>query len=223
MKTFIAITFTDNTYDLLDACINSLLMSPLKKEIHVFDATVEGTGSDVKAFFRSYANYGVFLHRVKAAKNLRSNNLCKNRAMLDSIHLYKHKSGFDAYIHINPNMFFKGHALQILSDYAQLYSCISPVVENHSGIEIVDGIADRRGFNLFAKTLDSISYITGQIEESFAINYKCFALSDRYIKRIGPMPQSNQEPCDFINSVLLEYGNVMPKVNTNMFVHENLY
>ena len=203
MKTLIAITFTDRTYDHLDSCVNSLLMSPLKKEIHVFDATKDGVNNDVKSFFRAYSKFKVFLHRVKPAKNLPNDIARKNRAILDSIHLYKAKSGFLSYIHINPNLFFKGHSLQILSDNAQLYSCVSPVIENKKGMEIKDGIADRWGFSVFDKGNLDFSYTTGQIEESFAVNHKCFCISDRYIRKLGRLWQSQQETDLYINSILL--------------------
>jgi hypothetical protein len=223
MKAFIAITFTDNEYDFLDLCVNNILMSPVTKEVHVFDATTSGVENDVKAFFRSYNKFKVFLHRVKAAKNLKGYNACKNRALLESIHLYKAKRGFHSYVHINPNLFFKGHSLQILIDQSQLYSCVSPVIVANNEIQVVDGIADRWGFNIFNKALDSISFITGQVEESFAINHKCFGLSNRYIRRIDKLWQSDQEPNDYINQVLYEYGHLLPKVDTNTFVYENLY
>lgn len=198
-------------------------MSPLAKEIHVFDATKDGVPSPVKAFFRSYSKFKVHLHRVKAAKNLPDNLARKNRAILDSILLYKAKSGSLAYVHINPNIFFKGHALQILSDNAQLYSCVSPVIENIKGLEVLDGVADRWGFNIYDKGAECLSLVTGQVEETFAINHKCFAISDRYIRKIGKIWQSQQETNKYINSILVEYGNMMPRVDTNVFVHEELY
>lgn len=223
MKTFVAITFTDNTYDVLDSCVNSLLMSPVRKEIHVFDATKDGVENDVKSFFRSYSKFKVFLHRVKPARNLPDDNSRKNAAILASIHQFKAKSGFSTFIHVNPNLFFKGHGLQILSDQAEVYSCVSPIVENKLGIEIMDGVADRFGFNVYTQGLESLSFATGQIEESFAINHKCFALSKRYVDRIGKLWQSLVPPNDYVNAILIEYGNIMPKVDTNSFIHENLY
>ena len=137
--------------------------------------------------------------------------------------MYKLKSGFVSYIHINPNIIFPGQSLQILSDNAQLYNCVSPVIENLHGLEVLDGIASRFDFDIYSKEVASVGFISGKIEETFAINHKCFALSDRYIRKTGKLWQSSVEPNDYISSIFVEYGGTMPKVDTYSFVHEELY
>ena len=223
MKTYIAITVCDKTYNYIDNCLNGLLLAALHKEIHIFDATENGLPKEVLNFCKLYNRFGVFVHRVKAAKGLKTYNSRKNRAILDSIHNYKAKTGFIAYIHINPNILFPDQSLQILSDNSQLYSCLSPIISNINGIEVIDGIASRYDFDIYDKGVSSVIYITGQIEESFAINHKCFALSDRYIKKTGRLWQSSVDPNDYINAVFIEYGIKMPSIDTYTFVHEELY
>lgn len=223
MKPFIAITFTDDTYGVMDSCINSLIQSGVKKDIYVFDATKHGVSGEIKSFFRAYNKYKVFLIRVKAAKNIDTPNGRINRAILEAIFTFKSKANYSNFIHVSPNIFFRGHDLQILNDNAGIYHCLSPVIENSLRLEIRDGISDRYGYNSFSKDLSMLSYITGQVEETFAINYKCFALSRSYTNKIGKMWECYDHPNDFVSSVLFEYGKILPKVDTNTFVHENLY
>jgi hypothetical protein len=198
-------------------------MTPLNKSIYVFDATTNGVDSETKSFLKSYNKFGVFLNRIKPAKKLKTRNRQYNRAIAESLLLFKMKSGYNVYVNVDPNLVFKGHSLQILCGNAALFHSVSPVITNRKGLEVMNGIADRFGYNSYSIDSQTLSFVNGQIEETFSINHKCFALSNQAARRIQYVWESDDTPTDYVNALLFEFSSKIPRVDTNVFVHEELY
>jgi hypothetical protein len=228
MKTYIAITVLnggDSSADELTDCINRLLCTPLSKQIVIYDLTQSGVGREIKALGRSYARYGVILKQIKRASKLKSLNERANFGVAQSLLDFNavRSRTFDCFIHINQNMLFDNFDLQLLADNARFYSALSPVVESFKGLEIWDAVFDRFGVSYSKQTKAPTLFITGAVEESYTLNPKCFALSQRFASRLKNFTVSSREPVDYLNGLIYANTDSMPKLDTNLFVHENLY
>lgn len=229
MKTYIAITLldgSDSRADELTEAINRILLSPLPRVIHVHDLSRAGAGKEIKSLMREYNKYGVFYHRVKmAGKSLESENQRANYGMANMLlHFNQIKSKmFDTLVHITQNMIFSAHDLNLLVNNARLYNAVSPIVENVQGLEIWDAVFDRYGVTYSTKSSAPSFFISGDIQDSFTLNPKCFGLSNRYAKRLKNFTISDREPVSYLNELVYSNTNELPKIDTGLFVHENLY
>ena len=120
-------------------------------------------------------------------------------------------------------MIFSGFDLQILVENAQLYNALSPVIESLDGIEILSALFDRWGAEYFPLDELTTHHITGAIEETYALNPKCFALSRRFAKKLCNFTYSDRDPVHYLNQLVYDNADKYPKVDTQIFVHENLY
>jgi hypothetical protein len=227
MKTYISISLVngDNNYvEELTDVINRIICTPIQKNIIVYDLTEKGFGSGIKALARSYNRYGVIFKRIKRSDGMKENerlNFGIAQSLLD-FNCVKSKV-FDNYVHINQNMQFNNFDLQLLVDNAKFYSALSPVVESINGLEVWGAIFDRYGVEYSKQSSEPSLFITGAVEESYTLNPKCFALSQRYASRLKNFTVSDREPVAYLNSLVYENTNELPKLDTNIFVHENLY
>jgi hypothetical protein len=232
MKNFIAISVTKGggreLEELVEA-INRILCTPLHKDIFIYDVSIEGVHKETEKLLRSYNRYGVFYKRQKKGKSFpdtpEGNNERINfsiaQSLLDFNMIKSNK--YSVYIHLNQNMIFDGFDLQLLADNAQLYSALSPVIENVNGIEILSALFDRWGTEYFPLDELTTYHITGAVEESYTLNPKCFALSKRYANRLRDFTFSHRDPVSYLNELVYNHGGKMPKIDTQLFVHENLY
>jgi len=223
MRSFVAISVLDSNHD-LGECINRLLKSTVQKDIYVYDLTMTGLDSELKRFIKSYNNYRVFLVRVKRASSCKNRNERLNLGMLTSLMAFNRYDKYSSYIHITQGMMIDNKDLNILIDNSKLFHGLSPVIESYNGIEVLKAIYDRYGFEIISLEDGSIHFITGQIEESFALNPKCFALSRLYANKILKFTYSKEDPARYLNKLLIETNTgVTSKVDTNLFIHEHLY
>lgn len=225
MKNFIAITvFDENEPGILNQCINSLLLNPVQKDIFVFDCTRNGIHRELKNLISSYNSLSVFLIREKTAQNDMFNFKRINLGISASLMRFKHGiNKYASYTHIYQNMMFKNYELNTLIKNSQLYNSISPVIESRNGVELLTGNYDRYGVEFFPVGDSVLNFITGDVEDSYALNPKCFSLSNRYARLFRDFYYSDQDPIDYLNSFVYNYTGTKPKVDTNIFVHENLY
>jgi hypothetical protein len=61
------------------------------------------------------------------------------------------------------------------------------------------------------------------IEDSYTINPKCFGLSNQYARKMKNFTVSKREPVDYVNGLMYSNSDQLPKLDTGLFVHENLY
>lgn len=232
MKNFIAISVTNaggREVEELTEAINRILCTPIHKDIFIYDVSIEGISKEMESILRAYSNYGVFYKRQKKCKTLpdtpEGNNQRMNYAIARSLLDFNQiKSGrYAVFVHLNQNMIFDGFDLQVLVDNAQLYSALSPVIENVNGIEILSALFDRWGTEFFPLDELTTYHITGAVEESYTLNPKCFALSKRYANRLRDFTHSGRDPISYLNDLVYNYGGKLPKIDTQIFVHENLY
>ena len=126
-------------------------------------------------------------------------------------------------MHIYQGMMINNNDLKILTENAMLYHGLSPVIESYNGIEVLKGMFDRFAFEVCSLEGEAIHFITGKIEESFALNPKCFILSRAYANKLRSFTYSKKDPIKYLNTVIFNWTSLMPKVDTNTFVHEHLY
>lgn len=226
MKTYIVIPVTDGSDSRvleLNEVLNRIICTPVKKSINIYDLTDNGIGGEMKALLRSYARFGVAVHRVK--RNLETINEKKNFGVTQSLIHFNiiHSKTYDTYVHIDQNVMFSAFDLQLLIDNARLFNAISPVVESVNGLEIWDAVFDRYGVTYPQKDNKPSFFVNGQIEESFALNPKCFALSARCAHRLKNFRVSDRNCVEWLNGQVYENANELPKIDNSLFVHENLY
>jgi len=228
MKTYIAISLINGDNDCSDELtdvINRILCTPIQKTIAVYDLSKNGIGSDIKALLRSYARYGVIFKSIKRASKFNTDNERMNFGIAQSLLDFNsvRSKTFDTFVHINQNMQFGDFDLQLLVGNARFYSAVSPIVESVKGLEVWSAMFDRYGVSFSTQSNSPSYFITGAVEESYTLNPKCFALSQRYASRIKNFTVSEREPVEYLNGLIYNNTNEMPKLDTNVFVHENLY
>ncbi len=224
MRAFIAISVLDSHHDLGEA-INRLLKSPISKDIYIFDLTPNGLDKELKRFVKSYNDLRVFLFRIKRAGKVSSRNERANLGIAESLLKFNSikSEKYSSYTHIYQGMLFENNDLQILTDSARVYHGLSPVIESYNGIEVLNAMFDRFGMEVYDLEGGSIHFITGQVEESYALNPKCFALSKAYANKLCNFTYSDQDPDRYLNTLVFNNTSFTPKVDTRLFVHEHLY
>jgi hypothetical protein len=228
METYIAITITDGadgkSDELLDT-LNRLIMSPLPKSIMIYDLSKLGVCKEMRSIFNEYRKYGVLYNRIKLASSRKTEQERFNLGIAESLLHFNHikSKKFDTYVHISQNMIFGAHDLALLVNNSRLYNAVSPIVESTNGLEMWNAIFDRFGVT-FSKSSQAPSFfVTGQIEDSYTLNPKCFGLSNRYAKRLKNFTLSDREPVEYLNGLIYDNTDELPKIDTSLFVHENLY
>jgi len=224
MKAFVAISVLDSNQDLGEA-INRLLKSSVLKDIFIIDVTINGIDKELMRFIKSYNRFGVYYLRVKNAKINHRRNERANMAIAESLLKFNSikSDKYSTYSHIHQGMLFQTGEFQMFSSNAMLYHCISPVIESYNGIEVLRGMFDRYGFEVVDLKEGTIHFITGQLEDSFALNPKCFCLSRAYANKLKDFYYSNEDPVRFINTIAFNSTASIPKVDTNLFIHEHIY
>jgi hypothetical protein len=205
-----------------------LLQTPVQKDIFLFDITPDGFEGEFKGFVGSYSKHGVFVGRIKNKRfgNSKDDFDTKiNIAITESILRFNtiKSNTYDAYVFLSPNMVFQTGDFHLLVENGKLFNAISPVIESYNGIEVLSAIFDRYGVEYLSSDNFSTHFITGAIEDTYALNPKCFALSTRYARRMKNFYKSSEDPVQYLNSLVYENSTILPKVDTRIFVHEHLY
>lgn len=225
MKTFLAISVINDPTN-LDQTINSILTSNFSGKIIVFDATINGIGKEYVKFTRFYSKYGVFYERIKKARKLEENeriNLSIASAVL-RFNMFK-ETNFSNFAFIDSSIVFgdKNIDLNSLFEKSLIYHSLSPVLESINGTNALYGIFDRFGIS-YGEYKESTQYIlTGKVEESYALNPKCFFMSKINANKLTRFTESDRDPVDYLNDLLYTQTNHVPKLDTSIFIHENLY
>ena len=224
MRAFVAISVLDDNSDLVEA-INRVIQSHVYTEIYVYDLTRKGLGSEMRRFIKSYNKFRVFSIRVKLAAKTESRDERTNMGIAESLLLFnKMKSkGFESYVHINQGMIFSDGDLKSMTENSKIYHGISPVIESCNGIEVLKAMFTRFDFEIMDLEGGSLHFITGKIEDSFALNPKCFALSTICAHSLRIFTYSKDTPAVYLNSYIYKYSGKNPKVDTSVMVHEHLY
>lgn len=228
MKTYIAVSLTNghnNQIDNLTDCLNRLICSPVKADIFVYNLTGKDLTNRIKSLLRAYTNFGVFTKTVKSCKGIEDiqklTNIGISEALLGFNSIKSNK--YSSFIHISQNMLFQNFDLQILANNSNLYHALSPVVNSFKGIEVLKACFDRYGVEYYSMDESTTHFITGEVEETFALNPKCFAMSKSYANKLRNFYYSADNSIHYLNDLITNFGNTTPKVDTNIFVHENLY
>jgi hypothetical protein len=205
--------------------VNTLLCTPAPKDIAIYDLTRKGLHPDLKSFVRSYNKYGVFIVPVKRAKKTDDLNARINLGLAESLLAFNNVSSnkYDTYVHLYKNMSITSHDFLTLINNAQLYNAVSPVIDTVDGIEILSAVFDRWGVEYYPMEQSATHFVSGQVEDSFVLNPKCFAMSKRYAGRLRDFTYSHREPVDYLNDLIYRSSSKMPRVDTNIMVHENIY
>jgi len=228
MRTFVAISLidgSDSVADELTETVNRLLCSPVSADIFIYDLSVRGAGKDIKSLCKAYLKFNVYLIRSKACENREDINFRTNIGISQSLLRFNSikSNKYSSYLHLNQNVYFDNFDLHLLINNVGMYNVISPVIETVTGAEIYKAFFDRFGVEYIPISQSVSHFITGEIEESFAVNPKCFALSRRYANYLKNFYYCDQKPIVYINDLISSYGTTTAKVDTNIFVHENLY
>lgn len=224
MRAFVAISVLDDNSDLGEA-INRVIQSHIYSEIYIYDLTHNGLGKEMSRFIKSYNKFRVFSIRVKRAAKTKSRDERTNMGIAESLLLFNkmRSKNFESYIHINQGMIFEDGDLKTLSENSKIFHGVSPVIESYNGIEVLKGIFTRFDFEIVDLEGGSIHFITGKVEDSFALNPKCFALSAVCAHSLKNFTYSKDAPAVFLNSYIYKYSGKNPKVDTGLMVHEHLY
>lgn len=228
MRTFVAISLIDGSDGVLDELtetLNRLICSPVSADIFIYDLTVSGAGKNIKSLCKAYLKFNVYLVRSKRCSAQESVEFRTNMGISESLMRFNaiQSNKYGSFIHLNQFVYFDNFDLHLLVNNVGLYNVLSPVIETVTGAEIYKAFFDRFGVEYIPIAQSVSHFITGEIEESFAVNPKCFALSRRYANCLTQFYPSAEKPIAYINGLISSYGTTTPKVDTNIFVHENLY
>jgi hypothetical protein len=244
MKTYIAIPIlsdNNNVAEILNKLVGSLYTEirpgeykeNCGKGIYIYDVTEKGINRELAKFIRSYSKYGVYYRREKVAKNYPDPTSRMNIALGSALRhfnsfgkanwpLVDYRDTFSSFIWISQNVYFENFDLQLFADQAQIYHAISPVVCSVNGLEVYKGIFDRFGVE-YLKLDDPIDFITGQVEETYALNPKCFALSKHFARKLKDFVITDEDTIKYLNSLVYDHADIPGRLQSDVFVHEHLY
>lgn len=239
MKTYIALPIlndNNNIAKILNDLVESLYTEirpeeykeNIGKTIFMYDVTPKGINKPLRNMIKSYSEYGVFYRREKIAGRYPDPTSRMNIALGSAI---RHFNSFDkdissgqfsTFLWISQNISFENFDLQLFVDHAKIYHALSPVIHSLNGLEVYKGIFDRFGVE-YLKMDDPIDFITGQVEETFALNPKCFALSKQYARKLRNFVITNEETINYLNSLVYDHTDRPGMLQSDVFVHEHLY
>ena len=223
MKTYISLLCNHSLEEQIAVSVNNILQQPISKNVFVYDLTREGFSKDLQKFLRGYSKYGVFVLRPSASRKVPDQVVRYNIGIGESIRNFiGRKSQFDKFVCMDPCIEFQNFDLQLFAEQVDLYNALSPIIESLLGVEYFQTHLDRWGREDYLPDDPSL-YITGNIEETFSLNPKCFGFSRRFAERLRDFEVTSEPSLDYLNYLVNHSGYQMPKIDTSMFVHENLY
>lgn len=243
MKTYIAIPVLSEN-NTVSEILNKIVLSlyteireneykeNMDKTIFIFDVTKNGISKRLKNLIRSYSAYNVFYKREKLAKKYFSKDLRMNLAIgsalrhfntfdKDKMEISNQKS-YSNFLWISENCYFENFDLQLFVDQSSIYHAISPVISSRNGLEVYKGIFDRFGVE-YLMLDDPIDFITGEIEQTYSLNPKCFALSHNIAHKLKIHKVVDMNPVEYLNNLVYENSSIQPRLKSDIFVHEHLY
>jgi len=244
MRTYIAIpVLKDDNYvaDVINTLLGTCYMErtegnfaeTMYKSIFIYDVTENGINKELMNFIKSYSRFDVHYKREKVAKNYPETSRL-NIALGSALRhfnifqrgkdpLINASDTFTSFVWMTQNISFENFDLQLFVNNAQIYHAISPVITSMKGLEVYSGIFHRFGIE-FIVPEDPTDYITGDIEDTYALNPKCFALSRHFAKKLKDFVITDEDPIDYLNSLVYDnHPDQYPRLDSNIFVHEHLY
>ena len=245
MRTYIAIPVLKDDNKVADV-INMLLgtcymertegnfAETIDKAIFIYDVTENGINKELLNFIKSYSKFNVHYKREKISKKYSDPTVRLNIALGTALRhfnifqkeqdqLINSTDSFTTFLWMTQNISFENFDLQLFVENAQIYHAISPVVRTLKGLEIYSGIFHRFGIE-FVVPEDPTDYVTGEVEDTYALNPKCFALSRQFARKLKDFVITDEDPIDYLNSLVYDnHTDQYPRLDSNTFVHEHLY